>query len=242
MNRYPIVILPGWMLGADRFAPLEKLLVKRGFKTHTVDFPGFEQGEKLLRPWDLSDYVSFVEKFLTQHKISKAIFIAHSFGGRVALKLLSQKPQLAVGLIMTGTPGYRAINSTRLFTIALISKLGHAFLTLPPFSLFQDVGRKAFHIIVGARDISQLKGFMKQTFINVVEEDLEPYMEKISTPTLLIWGQDDGLVPVEIAKRMQKTIVGSTLITIPNAKHNVVYKQPDEFITAITDFLNLTAK
>jgi len=238
MKRYPVVILPGWMLGATRFEPLKKELASRGYRTFIVDFPGFIEGEEIIRPWTLTDYTRFLEGFLRQHKLTQTIFICHSFGGRVALKLLSEQPKLAHALILSGTPGFRSTHSTRLFTIATISKIGKAIMSLPPLSIFQDVARKLFNILVGARDISALKGFMRQTFINIVEEDLEGYMRTLTVPTLLLWGEKDSLVAANIARRMNETIVNSTLTIVPETFHNLMYREPKKFTHEIEKFLH----
>lgn len=240
-KKYPVIILPGWLLGSDRFKPTQVAFEKKGFKTYVIDFPGFEQGEKLFRPWTLSDYVLFLEKYLIDKGISKAIFVGHSFGGRVALKLLSQKPKLVKALILTGTPGYRSSGTTRLFLLAFLAKVGKELLTFLPFSLFQDVARKLFYIIIGAKDMRHVQGFMKQTFINIVEEDLTEYMKKLTVPTLLLWGSDDGLVSVSIAQKMQATIKHAKLTIIPDAKHNLIYKQPEKFVTEAESFLDTYA-
>ncbi len=119
MNSYPIVILPGWLLGSDRFKPLSLVFQTLGFDTFTVDFPGFAQGEPLVKVFTLTDYVKYVQKYLKQNHIDKAIFICHSFGGRVALKLLSQEPQKAVCMIISGTPGFPAKSPLARMTIRL---------------------------------------------------------------------------------------------------------------------------
>ncbi|RJR15552.1 alpha/beta hydrolase [Candidatus Microgenomates bacterium] len=238
MYKIPIVILPGWMLGQKRFQSTSEELKKNGFRSvYTVDFPGFEEGEEIFKPWDLSDYVGFLEAFLKQHNINKAIFICHSFGGRVGLKLIAQKPQLAAALILTGTPGYRFESKIRFTLLMVIVKLGKAFLELPPFSAFQDVLRNVFYVLSGARDLRRVKGFMKQTFINIVEEELEPYMKKISVPTLLLWGSDDGLVSVRIAQKMHEVISRAELRIIADSRHNVIYRNAPEFVRSVIEFL-----
>lgn len=237
MKKNPIVILPGWLLGSKRFEPLKSVFVKKGYTVHVLDFPGFEEGKELFRPWKLLDYVNFVEGFLRENAIKRAIFIGHSFGGRVALRMLSEKPQIGEALILTGTPGFRSMTSNRLYGIALLAKLGHALLSIPPLSIFQDFMRKLFHILVGARDLSRLQGPMKQTFINIVEEDLENYMKNLAVPTLLLWGKNDTVVKVEIAQKMHHSISGSQLVTVFGAYHNVPYREPEKFAEFTSRFL-----
>lgn len=239
MKNIPVVILPGWMLGQKRFQPTQEVLKKKGFRRiYTVDFPGFEEGEEIFKPWTLSDYVDFLEEFLKKNKISQAIMIGHSFGGRVALKLISAKPEYAKALILTGTPGYRFESKFRFTLLMVVVKMGKAFLELPPFSIFQDFLRHIFYVLSGARDLRRVKGFMKQTFVNIVEEELEPYMKKISVPTLLLWGRDDGLVSLNIARKMQEAMSGAELKIITDGRHNVIYRNAREFVDHMTEFLS----
>ncbi len=78
---------------------------------------------------------------------------------------------------------------------------------------------------------------MRQTFINIVEEDLAPYMKKITLPTLLLWGKSDQLVSVEIAEKMSNIIIRSKLVIIPQAKHNFLIMQPEIFVSEAIEFL-----
>lgn len=231
MKNNPVLILPGWRLEASVFIPLEKELQKRGFSVHIASFPGFSNDSPLPRAYVLSDYVSYVEDLIGKKKLKKVIIIAHSFGGRVALKLLSQKPQVASALILSGVPGFRS-QSLRAQIVKAVSgyvKTDQNFKS--------SAAGKLLYRIFGAHDLSKLDGNMRQTFINVVEEPLGEYMEKIKTKTLLIWGADDGLVSTSVARRMQKTIKNSHLHIIPKTRHNVPYKNPEEFVNVFEIFL-----
>jgi pimeloyl-ACP methyl ester carboxylesterase len=238
MKRFPIVILPGWLLGSDRYLPLKQELTRAGFNAEIVDFPGFEQGTALFRAWNLTDYVNFLRNYLKTHHLNKPVFICHSFGGRVALKLLSEEPTVAQALILSGTPGYRSLYSNRRLLVTTISQIGRKLIKVPPFSLLGDFPTRIFYVVVGARDLSKLSGFIRQTFINIVEEDLEVYMKKIRVPTLLLWGVDDPLVGLEIAEKMHATIPRSKLVTLPATRHNVPYRQPELFVAQVKAFLD----
>lgn len=237
MEKYPIIILPGWRLRSARFKPLSDAFEKAGYITYTIDFPGFEQGEVLIRAWNLTDYVKFVQKYLRQHNITKAIFVCHSFGGRVALKLLSQEPQKARALVISGTPGFRTF-SLRNLLASFLAKIGKILIFLPPFFLFRNQLGKVLYRISGSYDYYQTTGFLRETFKNIVKERLDGYMAKIRVPTLLIWGEKDKLAGLKIAKRMKNLLRGSQLETIPDASHNFLYKQPDVFVDKVVNFLN----
>ena len=220
MNK-PIVILHGWGVSAKRYDPLIKELRDKKFRVFAFDFPIAEQ------PSILSDYVSYLQKYLQKNKIVKPILIGHSFGGRVALKYQFVYPDSIAGLILTGTPGFSPF--TKKLFIAL-AKIGKIF-------FHSSQLRDWYYYIIGARDYYRAKGVMKNTFKNIVSESLVPYMKSVHIPTLLVWGEDDLLVPVWVAKKMEKTIQKSQLIIIPNSGHNVSFAHPKEFVKNIYDFL-----
>lgn len=233
---HPVVILPGWLLGKSKFASLAARFESVGYSVYTVDFPGFEGGPPLTRPYNLTDYVAFTEKFLKRHGIHKAIFVAHSFGGRVALKLLSQSPRLAAALIITGTPGYRTFGPRQVIT-KFLSILGKGFLVIPPFFLFRKQFRYFLYRFGGSMDYFNTEGNIKETFKEIVREPLVDYMRRLRIPTLLLWGGKDRMVPPRVARKMFKTIKNAKLKILPGMQHNFPYKNSDVFVDKVNEFL-----
>ncbi|HET6819085.1 MAG TPA: alpha/beta fold hydrolase, partial [Candidatus Limnocylindria bacterium] len=59
----------------------------------------------------------------------------------------------------------------------------------------------------------------------------------IRVPTLLVWGEDDALVPAEVGERLATLIPGSQLQLIPGAGHQPQWEVPEAFHAAILPFL-----
>ena len=220
--RYPIVILHGWGVISKRYDPLVRELRNKKFRVFAIDFPVNDD-----KPSLLSDYVDYLQMYLQQNNIKKPVFIGHSFGGRVALKYQWMYPNDVTGLILTGTPGYSPFFK-KVFVV--VAKIGKIF-------FHSSVIRDWYYYIIGARDYYQAKGVMKSTFKNIVSESLVTYMKSVRIPTLLVWGEDDLLVPVWVAKKMKKTIEHSRLVIIPNSGHNVSFAHAEIFVSKIYDFL-----
>jgi len=236
MDKYPVVILPGWLIGSARFEPLAQVFRDHGFPTFTVDFPGFETGEKLTRPLSLIDYVKFLNSFLRQKRITKAVFVVHSFGGRVALKLLSQEPQKGVALIISGTPGFQVMGPRKLIA-SLMAPIGKVISFVPPFIFFRKQLAQLLYRFSGTHDYYKTDGLLRATFKNIISEPLVEYMKKIRLPVLLVWGREDRIVPLRVAHKMQETIHGARLVEIEHATHNFCYKNPEKFAQPILEFL-----
>jgi pimeloyl-ACP methyl ester carboxylesterase len=56
-------------------------------------------------------------------------------------------------------------------------------------------------------------------------------------PTLLIWGENDGLAPPKFGTAYQRAIPGAKLVVIPQAGHAPFEEQPDAFLAAFDQFL-----
>lgn len=228
--------MPGWRLGSARFTPLAEVFKQHGYPTFALDFPGFEQAEKLTKPLFLKDYVKFLDKFLHQKRITRAIFICHSFGGRVALKFLSQEPQRAHALIISGSPGFRVIK-LRSLVATIITPVGKLISFIPPFIFFRKSLAQLIYRFSGTYDYYKTDGILRETFKNIIKEKLVDYMKKIRIPTLLVWGGADRIVPVSVAHEMQSTIRSSKIVTIAGEGHNFIYKQPKQFALPVLEFL-----
>ncbi len=119
----------------------------------------------------------------------------------------------------------------------VISKIGNFIFSIPGLTNIADKVRGWFYYIIGARDFYRAQGSMRQTFKNIVGEKLEENMKRIHIPTLLIWGEEDVIVPVRIAKKMKETILNSKLVVIPQGRHSVIIDDPEIFVKEVCSFL-----
>ena len=59
-------------------------------------------------------------------------------------------------------------------------------------------------------------------------------------PTLILWGERDGIIPVEHAYAAHELIPGSTLVVVPDVGHFLPTDAPDAFLEAFTEFMDTT--
>lgn len=233
----PIVILHGWGLSGKTFTPLADALKKRGHRVFAPDMPGFGEAAQPEKPLTLADYARFLDGFLRKMKIEHPILVGHSFGGRVSLKYNELHPKNVRAFVLSGTPGFTPIPKKKLLLFIALAKVGKFLFSIPPLSLLQDAVRRWYYYVVGAKEFFRAEGAMRETFKNIVKEDLVTAMEAVDIPTLLLWGEYDIIVPVAIAQRMRQVIAGSELVVIPEADHGVPFKQPEVFTSYIERFL-----
>jgi pimeloyl-ACP methyl ester carboxylesterase len=69
------------------------------------------------------------------------------------------------------------------------------------------------------------------------DKGLKKRIHRINAPTLLIWGDKDGLNPPVYGPHWQKLIPGSKLVTIPGTAHVPMVEKPEEYVEAVAGFL-----
>ncbi|MBL7159185.1 alpha/beta hydrolase [Candidatus Microgenomates bacterium] len=79
---------------------------------------------------------------------------------------------------------------------------------------------------------------MRETFKNIISENLASLLSKIKTPCLLLWGEKDKMVPVTIAQKIYDRIPKTDLIVISNASHKLPYENPKLFSKKCLEFLD----
>lgn len=232
-----MLILHGWGISSDYYVELQSLLDKN-FHVLGIDFPGFGGSELPKGPFSVSDYAEIVHKFLDKKKIKKYLILAHSFGGRVALKIAAKNPQGLKGLILTGCAGIKPRKSLKRWMIKMLAKGGKCLSSLPFLKRFSAIFKKIIYGLAGAHDYEGLKEpVMKETFRLVVEEDLRPLLKKIKVPTLLLWGRKDGMTPLKDGIMMSKEIKQATLKVFEDCGHRLPYEKAKDFAQEVFKWL-----
>lgn len=233
----PIIILHGWRLSEERFNPLLEVLNSQGFIVDCPDLPGFGKTPPPLRAWTLDDYVRYIVDYIDKKHYKKVVIIGHSFGGRVGVMLAVRHPELVRALMLTGTPGLPTESQLKKKFFLLLAKTGNTLLSLPILAHFKAMGRKILYKAAGTWDYYHAQGYLRETFQNIIAFDLAPLFPQIKTPTLVIWGKEDTIVPEKIGKKMAALIPNAEWLSIPTTNHALPYQAAEKFANEVERFL-----
>lgn len=231
----PIVLLHGWGTNIESFTPIFSDLQNKG-RVIALDFPGFGQTDFPPTPWGIEDYTNWLLSLLQSLKIESADFLGHSFGGRIGIKLAVTHPKVVNKLILVDSAGVRQFEmSWRNKILKGIADVGKPILYSLPNQMSLNI-RWKFYKAIGATDYLTA-GRLKETYQKVINEDLEPVLHTISSPTLLIWGEKDRATPLKDGILMSKIIPNSKLVVIKNAGHYPFVDNSSEVNKQIENFL-----
>ena len=240
MKPQTILLLHGWIRAASAETYYAKTITafeKKRYRVVAPDMPGFGSSKTPIHSLTLGDYAEFIHEYIEKNHLHPDVLIGHSFGGRVIIEYLSRFPFQGRAVVMTGTPGYPSVRKLKMVLSRIIAKAGNAIFSVPLLSTFRDAIRARFYYLVGARDYYRASGAMRQTFKNIVQESLDKKMKSIRIPTLLLWGGEDVIVPVRVARKMNQAISPSTFVSISAYGHRMIVDAADHFVEEVTKFI-----
>jgi pimeloyl-ACP methyl ester carboxylesterase len=219
----PFLILHGWGSNSDRWVPVAEKIAEKGFRVIVPDLPGFGKSDALSVPWNTNKYIDWLEKLVKELNLQEFYLLGHSFGGALASKMAVKHMQDVKKLFLVSAACVRKKTNTKKFS-AIVAKIVKIFYFVPYYAFF----RKAIYkFIIRKSDYVYVEGIMKETYLNVVEEDLSFHLPFIKVPTIIIWGDKDELTPISDAYFIEGQIKKSKIIVIPGAGHDLNRKYPE---------------
>ncbi|MBR6185661.1 MAG: alpha/beta hydrolase [Clostridia bacterium] len=235
-----VLLLHGWGCSAKHFEPIANALQK-DHRVTAIDFPAHGESGRPPEPWGVSDFARCVKDLMGQLALSPCDIIAHSFGGRVALYLAANDPELVGRLVLTGCAGLKKPQTeeqkkkSEAYRRKKKSLMG--LTKLPLVGGMAQKSLKALQQKYGSPDYNALDDEMKKTFVKVISEDLRPLLPKVQASTLLIWGERDQDTPLWMGQAMEKEIPDAGLVVFENDDHFAYLRQWPRFVTVVRAFL-----
>lgn len=228
-----VILLHGWGGSTKSFESVFQRLIQF-HEVFTLDLPGHGMSDLPPKPWGVSEYSEFLRNVMDKFNLRKPHFIAHSFGGRIAIYLAAHFPQRVNRLILVNSAGVKPPRSAKYYFKLSLARVAKYF-----GRRFGRAGRAVqnrLYLAIQSKDYSNA-GPLRGTFIKIVNEDLAPLLPRIESPTLLIWGENDYDTPLSSGRLMQKLIPGAELSVLKNAGHFSYIDQFGKFCLFSEKFL-----
>lgn len=248
----PLVLLHGFTSSTYSWKDVFEPLSKR-FRVIAVDLKGFGFSGKPDGDYTRRAQALLVAHLLDHLRIEKAWLAGNSMGGEVALNFALQNPHRVAGLILIDgagvdvkvsgslAPGYLLVPVVGrvLMALALTSdKLVREGLKK---SFYDDAKITAERVAYYHRPLKTRRGQLAALRARTQSGQfpVEPELSKINVPTLIVWGAEDALIPLEAGRKMNSLIKGSNLVIIEKCGHVPQEEMPERVVEEVTKFIAL---
>ena len=218
-----LVFLHGYLSSKESFYP-QIGYFSRHFRVTAPDFPGFGKSDRLPAAWSVGDYADWLEGFFKEQGIVFPYVIAHSFGGRVALKCLARG--LIDRAVLTGCAGI-----VKKRTMAYRIRVGG-------YRLVKRVSPRFAEAHFGSREYRSLSPLMRESYKKIVNEDLREEAGRIARPVLYLYGERDKETPLSSGRILHECTAGSKLAVFKGCGHFAHLEEPLLFNLAAEEFLD----
>lgn len=224
-------------------------------RVYAPDLVGFGRSDKPRASYSLSYLARFVNDFMVTQSIERASLVGLSLGGGVALQFALQFPSKLEKLVLASSAGLgRELTIIlRLPTLPLVGEI----LTRPsrkgvaqflracaydPGMVTDELVEMSYQItslpggqrtyLATLRALANIRGERPAVFLPIVNS-----LSAITAPTLIVWGQQDSILPVAHARIAERGLPNARLHILDPCGHLPPLERPAKFNALVLKFL-----
>jgi pimeloyl-ACP methyl ester carboxylesterase len=242
-----VLMLHGFGASLQTWEPWASALSNQ-FRVIRLDLPGFG----LTGPDPTNDYsdarsVAVIVALLDKLGIPRASLIGNSLGGRIAWKFAAAHPARTERLVLVSPDGFASPGFEYGKAPEISAPLRLLPYVLPTFmvkmSMEPAYANPSFvtdPLVTRYRDMLLAPGVRKAMLARMeqsVLEPPEPILRTISAPTLLLWGEQDGMIPFGNSADYLRALPHATLVPLPGLGHLPQEEDPQRSLVPVRAFL-----
>lgn len=223
-----------------------------------VDLPGYGKSDKGAYPYTLTFYADIVSGLVKHLQLGKVVFNGNSMGGQIGFWFTLRHPDQIEKLILTDPAGIEHFTNGEkdwfrgYLTRSMIRKTPEVTIRANlAANLYTFDERFEWMVeersrIVKTDEFDNFAYAVVRSVHAMVDEPTDETLGKINVPTLIIFGEADGLIPNpvlhggtsrSIGEKGVRELPNAKLVVIPDAGHISMADQPEAYNKAVMDFI-----
>ena len=246
-NAPVLVLLHGLGASLHTWEPWARKLDSR-YRVVRFDFPGHGlSGAIPDGNYGDARTLRLLHALLDSLQVPRATLVGNSMGGRIAWSFTAEHPERVERLVLVSPDGFASPGFAYDKPAEVPAVLGVMRWVLPRFMLranlgpaYADPARLGDTVVTRYHDLMLAPGNrqallmrMRQTMLT----DPLPRLRGIGVPTLLLWGEQDRMIPVSNAQDYLKAIPQAQLVRLTGLGHLPFEEAPDEALVPLRAFL-----
>ncbi len=222
----PLVLIHGFGVSGHVWQRVLPYLA-REYQVFVIDLPGYGRStyRETRAPWRLREMAPLLAAWLQSMHLPPVHLVGHSMGGAIAMHLAAHNPELVKSLTLIDAAGipFRstfpalALRSARSF----VQRKNGSY----PLPLIRDVLRPRLRLF--------WQGATQTAYC-----DFRAEIAMLTMPILILWGEEDILVPISLGYELYKTLPHAVFISFANSGHRPMLAQPELMSGVVLAFLS----
>ena len=213
------------------------------FHVIVPDLIGFGYSDKPIADYTIDFFSNFLEKFLISLNIEQTNIIGSSLGGQIAAEYTSSHSQNVDKLILVSPSGIMKKSTYALDEYIMAALYPNEQSAKNAFETMEGSGKSIpvdiIHEFVTRMKLPNAKLAFMSTLLGLKNSNsMIKKLESISSPTLIIWGTNDPVIPIAFAGEFVSAIKNCQFYEMNTCGHTPYVQEPEKFVSYVLKFLN----
>ena len=241
-SKKTLVLIHGLGASAERWDQVIPLFADE-FRVVVPDLVGFGYSDKPLVDYTTEFFSKFLEKFFVESDIKRPNLIGSSLGGQIVAEYATSHSQDIEKLILVSPSGTMEKSTPALDAYIMAALYPNEQSAKNAFELMEGAGHNVHEKIVNGfverMRLPNAKLAFMSTLLGIKNSELIiSKLQTISVPTLIIWGENDPVIPIHYADSFVSTIRDCRFFRMDSCGHTPYVQYPYAFATKVLEFLN----
>jgi pimeloyl-ACP methyl ester carboxylesterase len=225
------------------------LKLEQTYRVIRLDLPGFGlTGASPANDYSEEKDLAILTHFTDKLGLEKFSVVGHSMGGKMAWSLAASQPERVQALVLMAPDGFPQAKDigTKPYEVPAITGLIKYFLPKylvrksiePAFAQADALNDALVNRYFDMLRAPGVRGAILERSNQTIYTDPVPRLKAIRAPTLLIWGEQDQMIPKTNAQSYAHVLSNSTTVLVPKLGHLLQEEQPEKGLTAVIQFLD----
>jgi len=247
-----LLLIHGYTSSVTAWRTSAPMLAEKGFHVIAVDLLGFGYSDKpAWFEYSITSQARIVARFMNRLGIGRATIVGSSYGGAVAATLALDYPERVERLVLVDAVTNDDAKNIPILRLAELPGIGEA---LTPFLVDSKVFWKfrmrhalapANHHLIDETRLANVQRPLSAadahrsllaTSRNWHAERIERDAQYISQPTLIVWGEDDRVIPIQNGYKLHDAILHSQMVVLRNCGHIPQEEKAELFTDLVSKF------
>jgi pimeloyl-ACP methyl ester carboxylesterase len=233
--------------------------LKANYTCVAIDLPGFGKSSKIAAAYTPTYFAKISAKCIEKLQLKNVVVVGHSMGGQAAIKVALNFPKKIQKLILVAPAGIEEFDSNQalmiksVLTAELVSKTTDEQIDRNYQLNFFKLPIEAQKMISDRKKIKQATDFQNycsaiaKSVEGMLDDPIHAQLKLVTIPTLIIFGQNDNLIPNKyfnpklttllVGTKATEEIKNSSLQLIAESGHFVQFEKPSEVNEIISNWL-----